>query len=205
MADASGLRAKYEQTCPDCAGTEFVEDHAQGDLICTVSLLTWCSCAPCESLEDAVHSHPWPRPCRPRAAGSWLRRTALMSARSGAPSAIRRALQSNPLKPLQSVPPSVCSPISCGTCRGAGQRERRPHARWRPHKPPADRRRSVAGHRRRDKGHWQRGVDAGAPDSSTSVLLGPLSESRTLLGPVGSYTRGRHFCSSAPFRHYHLQ
>ncbi|KAK9837177.1 hypothetical protein WJX81_008700 [Elliptochloris bilobata] len=34
MAD-SGLRAKYEQTCPDCGGTDFVEDHAQGDLICT--------------------------------------------------------------------------------------------------------------------------------------------------------------------------
>lgn len=36
MAD-SALRAKYEQTCPDCGGTDFVEDHAQGDLICTVS------------------------------------------------------------------------------------------------------------------------------------------------------------------------
>ena len=36
MAD-SALRAKYEQSCPDCGGTDFVEDHAQGDLICTVS------------------------------------------------------------------------------------------------------------------------------------------------------------------------
>ncbi len=38
MADSLGIRAKYEQTCPDCGGADFVEDHAQGDLICTVRL-----------------------------------------------------------------------------------------------------------------------------------------------------------------------
>jgi hypothetical protein len=42
MADSLGLRAKYEQTCPDCGGADFVEDHAQGDLICTVRLAIPC-------------------------------------------------------------------------------------------------------------------------------------------------------------------
>eukprot|EP00887_Chlorella_sp_A99_P007621 scaffold20.g7621.t1 len=28
------LRLKYEQTCPDCGESDFVEDHAAGDLIC---------------------------------------------------------------------------------------------------------------------------------------------------------------------------
>ena len=39
------LRLKYEQSCPDCGESDFVEDHAAGDLICRVrpfpfSLLT---------------------------------------------------------------------------------------------------------------------------------------------------------------------
>ena len=29
-------RLKYSRTCPDCSGADFVEDHAAGDLICTV-------------------------------------------------------------------------------------------------------------------------------------------------------------------------
>ena len=33
------LRMKYEQTCLDCGDSDFVEDHASGDLICRVSLL----------------------------------------------------------------------------------------------------------------------------------------------------------------------
>jgi transcription initiation factor TFIIB len=28
------LRIKYEQTCPDCGASDFVEDHSSGDLIC---------------------------------------------------------------------------------------------------------------------------------------------------------------------------
>lgn len=35
MADPA--RLKFEQICPDCQGRDFVEDHAQGDLICKVS------------------------------------------------------------------------------------------------------------------------------------------------------------------------
>lgn len=31
------LRLKYEQTCLDCGESDFVEDHASGDLICRVS------------------------------------------------------------------------------------------------------------------------------------------------------------------------
>jgi len=31
-------RLKFEQLCSDCQSSDFVEDHAQGDLICTVSL-----------------------------------------------------------------------------------------------------------------------------------------------------------------------
>ncbi|KAK9830270.1 hypothetical protein WJX72_010697 [[Myrmecia] bisecta] len=31
----SAWRQKYEQTCPDCGSSNFVEDHSQGDLICT--------------------------------------------------------------------------------------------------------------------------------------------------------------------------
>ena len=30
------LRMKYEQKCPDCGDSDFVEDHAAGDLICRV-------------------------------------------------------------------------------------------------------------------------------------------------------------------------
>ena len=30
-------RLKYEQKCPDCGSSDFVEDFAQGDLICRVS------------------------------------------------------------------------------------------------------------------------------------------------------------------------
>jgi hypothetical protein len=29
-------RLKFARTCPDCGGADFVEDHAAGDLICTV-------------------------------------------------------------------------------------------------------------------------------------------------------------------------
>lgn len=31
-----GLRMKYEQQCPDCGQSDFVEDHASGDLVCRV-------------------------------------------------------------------------------------------------------------------------------------------------------------------------
>ncbi len=31
------LRLKYEQQCPDCGLSDFVEDHASGDLVCRVS------------------------------------------------------------------------------------------------------------------------------------------------------------------------
>ncbi len=31
------LRLKYEQQCPDCGLSFFVEDHASGDLVCRVS------------------------------------------------------------------------------------------------------------------------------------------------------------------------
>lgn len=31
------LRMKYEQQCLDCGESDFVEDHASGDLICRVS------------------------------------------------------------------------------------------------------------------------------------------------------------------------
>lgn len=30
------IRMKYEQTCEDCGQSDFVEDHASGDLICRV-------------------------------------------------------------------------------------------------------------------------------------------------------------------------
>ena len=30
------LRLKYEQQCPDCGQSDFVEDHASGDLVCRV-------------------------------------------------------------------------------------------------------------------------------------------------------------------------
>jgi ribosomal protein S27AE len=37
MADYNiGLRLKYEQQCPDCGQSNFVEDHASGDLVCRV-------------------------------------------------------------------------------------------------------------------------------------------------------------------------
>ena len=37
MADYNiGLRIKYEQQCPDCGLSNFVEDHASGDLVCRV-------------------------------------------------------------------------------------------------------------------------------------------------------------------------
>lgn len=32
------LRLKYEQRCLDCGESDFVEDHAQGDLICRVRM-----------------------------------------------------------------------------------------------------------------------------------------------------------------------
>lgn len=31
-------RLKFEQVCADCQSSDFVEDHAQGDLTCTVSI-----------------------------------------------------------------------------------------------------------------------------------------------------------------------
>jgi hypothetical protein len=34
------VRLRYEQSCRDCGGSDFVEDHAQGDLVCTVRLTT---------------------------------------------------------------------------------------------------------------------------------------------------------------------
>ena len=34
MADAA--RIKYEQICPDCRGSDFVENFSEGDLVCTV-------------------------------------------------------------------------------------------------------------------------------------------------------------------------
>ena len=33
----TALRMKYEQQCLDCGESDFVEDHASGDLICRVS------------------------------------------------------------------------------------------------------------------------------------------------------------------------
>ncbi len=36
-------RLKFEQVCSDCQSSDFVEDHAQGDLICTVSLPQACA------------------------------------------------------------------------------------------------------------------------------------------------------------------
>jgi transcription initiation factor TFIIB len=37
-----GLRMKYEQQCPDCGQSDFVEDHASGDLVCRVG--GWVLC-----------------------------------------------------------------------------------------------------------------------------------------------------------------
>lgn len=34
------LRMKYEQKCEDCGESNFVEDHASGDLICRVRIST---------------------------------------------------------------------------------------------------------------------------------------------------------------------
>jgi ribosomal protein S27AE len=34
------LRMKYEQQCPDCGDSDFVEDHATGDLICRVRFVS---------------------------------------------------------------------------------------------------------------------------------------------------------------------
>ena len=33
---AAGFVQKYTQQCPDCGGSNFVDDHQQGDLICKV-------------------------------------------------------------------------------------------------------------------------------------------------------------------------
>jgi hypothetical protein len=41
-----GLRLKYEQQCPDCGQSDFVEDHASGDLVCRVRGLLPCACCP---------------------------------------------------------------------------------------------------------------------------------------------------------------
>ena len=39
MADYNyALRMKYEQQCHDCGDSNFVEDHASGDLICKVGI-----------------------------------------------------------------------------------------------------------------------------------------------------------------------
>ena len=35
-------RYKFEQKCADCGSSDFVEDHANGDLVCTV----WSLCLP---------------------------------------------------------------------------------------------------------------------------------------------------------------
>lgn len=35
-------RYKFEQQCADCGSSDFVEDHANGDLVCTV----WSLCLP---------------------------------------------------------------------------------------------------------------------------------------------------------------
>jgi hypothetical protein len=52
MADYNySLRLKYEQVCKDCGESDFIEDHAAGDLICRVgtvacaqgSVLFFCS------------------------------------------------------------------------------------------------------------------------------------------------------------------
>ena len=34
---SDSTRLKFEQVCSDCQSSDFVEDHAQGDLVCTVS------------------------------------------------------------------------------------------------------------------------------------------------------------------------
>ena len=33
----AALRMKFEQKCPECGESDFVEDHSSGDLICRVS------------------------------------------------------------------------------------------------------------------------------------------------------------------------
>ena len=35
-------RYKFEQQCADCGSSDFVDDHANGDLVCTVR----CLCIP---------------------------------------------------------------------------------------------------------------------------------------------------------------
>lgn len=36
---AAGAQIKHERICPDCRQTDFVEDHAAGDIVCRVRVL----------------------------------------------------------------------------------------------------------------------------------------------------------------------
>lgn len=90
------LRLKYEQQCPDCGLSDFVEDHASGDLICRVRAAGEGLClaagphvgatasgALCRTLQfqNKVPSPAFPQlrtlphPCCCRTAVWWWRRT----------------------------------------------------------------------------------------------------------------------------------
>lgn len=74
--------AKQERKCPDCNGIQFVEDHANGDIVCKVTELlnSKCICPMQPDLKEVLDD---------RVVALWSKHTLLTRGRSGAPSVTR--------------------------------------------------------------------------------------------------------------------